>query len=151
VILSKTESIFRRADAIDGLAIGDAAASAAGPVIQWALTVRVVPRNLANSADEKLYVDLLVIDVFERMRVAGAIAQFGSRAALPVTELLRSSDGEQRKLGVAILNEGVLPIAADYLKAPTCEDRKLGIALLIDMWPVVAREHILELKNLFWC
>src|SRR5207237_9211867 len=44
VIASKLASIRLRADAIDALtAIGQAAASSAAPLIEWALAVRVVP------------------------------------------------------------------------------------------------------------
>jgi len=152
VILSKSRNIFLRADAVDALAaIGNAAAGAVDPVIRWGLTVRVILHDLNDPAEERLFIDLITIDVFERMRVAGAIAQFGARAAAPVAELLRSSDDEKRKLGVAILSEGALPIVSDYLKSANCDDRKLGIALLVDMWPVVAREHIVALKNAFTC
>jgi hypothetical protein len=52
---------------------------------------------------------------------------------------------------VAILSEGAIPIAADLLKSYNCDDRRLGIAILTDMWPVVPREHLTELKNMLTC
>jgi hypothetical protein len=147
VIASKLSSIRLRADAIDALtAIGEAAASSTAPLIQWALAVRVIPMNLDNVKDKELFVDLITIDVLERMRVAGAVARLGPAAAPAIVVLLKSPDGEKRKLGVAILNEHALPIAAQLLKSRKCEDRKRGIAILDDMWPVVAKEHLAELK-----
>jgi len=147
MIASKLLSIHLRADAIDALtAIGEAAASSAAPLIQWAVTVRVIPMNLDNVKDNELFVDLITLDVLERMRVAGAVARFGPAAAPAIVALLKSPDGEKRKLGVAILNENALPIVAFLLKSRNCEDRKRGIAILADMWPVVAEEHLAELK-----
>lgn len=151
-ILSKIQSIRLRSDAVDALvAIGEPAASSTVTLIEWALTVRVVPRNIRNTADDEHYVDLVLTDVLERMRVAGAVAQFGPDAALAVTALLSSPDGERRKLGVAIMSERTLPIARPLLKSRNCEDRKLGIALLVDMWPVVAKEHLTGLKSTLVC
>jgi hypothetical protein len=151
VIASKLSSIRLRADAIDALtAIGEAAASSAAPLIQWALTVRVIPINLDREGNE-LFVDLITLDVLERMRVAGAVARFGPAAAPAIVALLKSPDGEKRKLGVAILSENALPIAASLLTSRNCEDRKRGIAILADMWPVVAKEHLAELKAALVC
>ena len=63
--------------------------------------------------------------VLERMRVAGAVAQFGPDAAVAVTALLSSPDDESRKLGVAITSEDTLAIARPLLKSRNCEERKL--------------------------
>jgi len=151
VIAAKLSSIRLRADAIDALtAIGEAAASSAAPLIQWALTVRVIPIKLDREGNE-LFVDLITLDVLERMRVAGAVARFGPAAAPAIVALLKSPDGEKRKLGVAILSENALPIAASLLTSGNCEDRKRGIAILADMWPVVAKEHLAELKAALVC
>ncbi len=50
VIARKLLSIHLRGDAIDALtAIGETASSSAGPLMQWALTVRVIPMNLDNN------------------------------------------------------------------------------------------------------
>jgi hypothetical protein len=147
VIAPKLMSIRLRAEAIDALtAIGEAAASSTGPLIQWALTVRVIPMNPDHVKDDELLVDLITLDVLERMRVAGAVARFGPAASPAIVALLKSPDDEKRKLGVAILSENALPIAASLLKSRSCEDRKRGIAILADMWPVVAEEHLAELK-----
>ena len=145
-------SIGLRAEAIDALtAIGEAAASSTVPLIEWALTERVIPINLDDLKDGELFVDLITIDVLERMRVAGAVARFGPAAAPAIVALLKSPDGEKRKLGVAILSDGALPIVADLLKSRKCEDRKRGIAILADMWPVVAKEHLAALKTALVC
>lgn len=104
--------------------------------------------NLDNVKDNELFVDLITLDVLERMRVAGAVARFGPAAAPAVLALLKSPDGEKRKLGVAILNANALPIAARLLKSRSCEDRDGGLAILADMWPVVAKEHLAELNAL---
>ena len=152
VIAAKLSSIRLRSGAIDALtAIGEAAASSALPLIQWALAVRVIPINLDNLSDNELFVDLLTIDVLERMRVAGAVARFGPAAAPVVVALLKSSDDEKRKLAVAILSENTLPIVAQLLKSRNCEDQKRGMAILADMWPVVAKDHLTELKTALVC
>ena len=144
VIISRLLNIQLRADAIDALAaIGPAAARSSTSLIQWALTVRVVPADAGSIEDRDLFVDLVAIDVLERMRVAGAVAQFGLGAVPAVTALLASPDGEVRKLGVAILSENALPIAATLLKSGDCEDRRLGIALLFDLWPVVRKDQLI--------
>lgn len=150
--LSKLFDIQLRADAIDALAaIGEAAAPSSATLIQWALSVRVIPAHTGNIEDDELFIDLVAVDVLERMRVAGAVAEFG-RGALPaVVMLLASTDDEERKLAVAILSENALPIAAALLKSWDCEDRKLGIAILVDMWPVVPRDHLIELKSTVVC
>jgi len=152
VIAAKFLNIHLRADAVDALAaIGEAAVSSTVPLIQWALTVRVIPVNLDNLKDDELFVDLVTIDVLERMRVAGAVAHFGPGAASTVVDLLESPDGEKRKLGVAILNENALPIVASLLKSRNCVERKRGIAILADMWPVVAKDYLAELKSGLVC
>jgi len=37
------------------------------------------------------------------------------------------------------------------LKSRNCEGRKRGIAILADMWPVVAKEHLADLKAALVC
>jgi hypothetical protein len=132
-------------------AIGEAAASSTVPLIEWALTVRVIPINLDDLKNSEIFVDLVTIDVLERMRVAGAVARFGPDAAPAIVALLNSPDGEKRKLGIAILSDGALPIVANLLKSRKCADRKQGIAILGDMWPVVAKEHLAALKTALVC
>jgi hypothetical protein len=152
LIASKLFDIQCRAEAIDALgAIGAAAAPSSGVLIDWAITERVIPARTPNWKNDQLFVDLVTIDVLERMRVAGAVNQFGFGAAPAIAASLKSSDGERRKLAVAILNEKALPIAALLLKSGNCDDRQLGIALLVDMWPVAAKAHLQELKNAQVC
>jgi hypothetical protein len=152
VIASALFSIGLRAEAIDALtAIGEAAASSTVSLIQWALTVRVIPANLDDLSEGALFIDLVTIDVLERMRVAGAVARFGPTASPAIAALLKSPDGEKRKLGVAIVGEGALPIVANLLKSRKCEDRKRGIEILADMWPIVAKEHLAALKTALVC
>jgi hypothetical protein len=113
--------------------------------------VRVVPMNVSSREDEELYIDLIAVDVLERMRVAGAVAMFGKSAILPVAASLASANDEERKLAVAILSEHAAPIAAALLKSESCESRKLGIAILMDMWPVVPADHIKDLAGALNC
>jgi hypothetical protein len=94
---------------------------------------------------------MIAIDTLERMRVAAAVNCFGIGAATAITTMLNSGDGERRKLAVAILNERVLPIAAYLLKSPDCDDRKLGASILYDMWPVVAKDHLLASRSMATC
>lgn len=152
LIASKVVNIQLRSDAIDALgAIGASAASSSGPLIQWALTVRVIPMNVVTREDEELFIDLVALDVLERMRVAGAVAMFGRSALAPIAMSLASHNDEERKLAVAILSEHGPPLAATLLKSQDCEARKLGLAILIDMWPVVSASHLTELMNALVC
>jgi hypothetical protein len=150
-IHSKVFDIQLRAGAVDGLgAIGEAAASSAGPVIRWGLTVRVLPSETRSPADAIL-IELIGIDVLERMRVAGAVARFGPGATQAVEELLRSPDVEKRKLFAAILNDVTVPIATDLMSSKSCEERMLGLSLLSAMWPVVDKGHLITLQGMLQC
>jgi hypothetical protein len=152
VILAKVFDIQLRADAIDALmAIGEAAAPSSTILIQWALTVRVIPGNGGGTADQARFIDLMATDILERMRVAAAIGRFGPDSASALAMLLALPDGEGRKLGVAILGEKALPIAVVLLKSGDCEERELGVAILVDMWPVVPREHLGRLEKTVLC
>jgi hypothetical protein len=151
-ILLKVENIHLRSGAIDSLAaIGEAAAPSSRFLIEWALKTRVLPPETRTTSTDKIYVDLVAIDVLERMRVAGAVAQFGVGAAPAVQEALESSNPEERKLSVAILNAGALPIAVDLIKGGNCDNRALGLSIMIDMWPVVGVEHLKAMKQMFGC
>jgi hypothetical protein len=151
-VSAKLSDIQLRSNAIDALgAIGAAAAPSTPFLIQWALMIRVVPMNVTTREDEELYIDLIAIDVLERMRIAGAVALFGKSAILPVAASLASQNDEERKLAVAILSEHAVPVAASLLKSENCESRKLGIAILMDMWPVVSADHIKDLSRAFTC
>lgn len=151
-VADKVANIQLRADAVDALgSIGALAAASAPFLIQWALMVRVVPMNVTTREEEELYIDLIAVDVLERMRVAGAVALFGRSALVPVAAALASENSEERKLAVAILSEHAPTIAASLLKSENCESRKLGIAILIDMWPVVSGDHIKDLAGALTC
>ena len=105
-VADKVANIQLRADAVDALgSIGALAAASAPFLIQWALMVRVVPMNVTTREEEELYIDLIAVDVLERMRVAGAVALFGRSALVPVAAALASENSEERKLAVAILSE----------------------------------------------
>ena len=150
-VLLKLLDIQLRAGAVDSLgAIGDAAASAARPVIEWALTVRVLPSDV-RTPDDTFYIELVGMDVLERMRGAGATAQFGVEAADAVQDLMESRDDEKVKFAIAILSEGSLPIATKLMTSESCRDRMLGLTILADMWSVVAIDHINALKDILAC
>lgn len=148
---AKLLNIHLRAGAVDGLAaIGEAAASSAEAVIRWGLTLRTVAPE-EHPISNGLLIDLIGIDVLERMRAAGAVAQFGPDAAGAVQKLLESSDNEDRKFSAAILNDAAVPIAADLMNSDSCKDRQLGLSILAGMWPVVAKDHLFALKDFLEC
>lgn len=150
-VLSKLLDIQLRAGAVDSLAaIGEDAAAAAPAVIQWSLTIRVLPSDV-RTPEDAFYIELVGMDVLERMRGAGAMARFGVRAAGAVQELVESRDNEKVKFATAILSEGSLPIATSLLASESCRDRVLGLTLLADMWSVVAVEHLKALKDIVAC
>lgn len=152
VIASKVYDIELRAAAIDALAaIGESASSATMPLVRWALTPRVVPDAIKTADDEELFVELVMMDTGQRMRVAGAITEFGPDASPVIAGLLSSSDTPKRKLGVAILSEGALPIATELLRSQKCEDRTLGLTILKDMDLVVAKPYLEWLQTRIVC
>jgi hypothetical protein len=151
-IADKVYDIEIRAEAMDALSfIGEEAAPATIPLIQWALTRRVLPATRANIDDDELFAELVTMDVEQRMRVAGVVAEFGPVVVPMVEKLLRSPEPEKRKLAVAILSADVLPIVADLLRSPDCDDKRLGIVILTDMELVVAKEYLIELKKMLVC
>jgi hypothetical protein len=138
-----------RDSAIDALAaIGEAAAPASAILIEWALTVRTIPTVTRSIANDSMFMNLVALDVLQRMRVATAVAEFGEGAISNVAALMASADDERRKLAVAILNDKALPIALALLKSDDCEERRTGLAILVDMWTVVPRDHVIELKSI---
>ncbi len=150
-ILDKLVEIHLRAGAVDGLgAIGHAAAPAAEVLIQWGLTLRVLPPDVPIE-EQPFYVELVGVDVLERMRVAGTVARLGSGAAPAVQRLIESRDNERQKLAVAILSDSAVAIATELMGSPICEDRILGVSLLSNMWPVVATENLTALQSLTLC
>jgi hypothetical protein len=152
VIAEKLSEIQCRADIVDLLGImGEMAASSSAALMDWALAKRVIAPIRPDPVDNGLFVDLLAIDILERMRVAGAVARFGPAAVREIAIALKSGDGERRKLAVAILSENSLPVARILLKSEDCDDRMLGISILADMWPVIPKDHLKELKNATVC
>jgi hypothetical protein len=149
---AKLRQIQLRSHAVDCLhAIGIPAASSAKALTQWALAERVTVVKLRDAEDRAVFIDLVGIDALERMRVAGAVAAFIPDSSMVIAELLKSEDQEAAKLGVAILGERTVPVAAELLKSRSCTDEKLGLKMLSDLWPVVAKDHLLELRDTLQC
>ena len=152
VIASKLYDIEIRTGAVDTLAsMGEAASPATPAVIGWALTPRVIPQAIRNEEDQELYLELVMMDTEQRMRIAGAVNEFGIAGSYAIAKLLSAQDAEKRKFGVAILNEKALPIAAELLRSAHCEDRNLGLTILQDMDLLVARPHLDWLQRLVVC
>jgi hypothetical protein len=151
-VAAKLYDIAVRAEAIDTLAwMGESGSPAALSLIRWALAERIIPDPSRNPDNDELFVELVIVDAEQRMRVAGAIAQFGPDASPMIAALLSATNPAKRKLGVAILSEGALPIAAELLHSRDCEDQKLGFLILEDMDLVVAQSHLDELKKGLGC
>jgi len=151
-VTHKLSQIQLHSDAVDCLAaIGESAAPSATALTEWALTTKVIPVNIRNKPEQDAFVDLVAMDVLERMRVAGAIARFLPEASLVVANLLKSHDEEATKLAVAILSDRALPLATALLKSKKCGDQKMGMEMITDMWPVVARDHLLDLNEILPC
>ena len=151
-IAAKLYEIELRAEAIDALAsIGESAAPATVVLIRWALAPRVIPDAVTSRDDEELFIELIIMDTEERMRVIGAIPAFGRDAAPILAGLLNSPETPRRKLGVAILSDGTLPIAAALLRSTKCEDRSLGLIILKDMDLVVTRSYLDWLQSRIAC
>jgi hypothetical protein len=151
VIADKLYDIEVRSAAIDALAsIGEAASPATIPLIQWALTVRVMP-DYMGIGDVERFIDLVTLDAEYRIRVIDAVMAFGKPAVPTVVRLLKSQDAEQRKLAVLILGDEAFVIAGDKLKSRNCDDKQLGMAILSDMKPIVATAYIADLNRSLLC
>jgi hypothetical protein len=147
-ILSKLYDIELRAEAMDALAsMGAAAASATIPLIDWAVTVRVVPSKIRNAADHERFVDLVTMDAEQRIQAVLAIAEFGDAAVPMLRELLKSPIVEKRKLAVAALGAEALTMAGGLLKSPDCSDARLGMTILGDIEAIVAPPYHTYLRN----
>lgn len=148
----KLRAILIRSNAVDCLgAIGKAAAPSAPALAEWALTPKMILRGIRNRQEQDAFVDLVGIDVVERMRVVGAISKFTEEASPFIAGLLKSPNQEARKLGVAILHENALPVAVTLMQSEACGDQELGFNILFDMWPVVSRDHLLDLIDVLPC
>lgn len=151
-IASKLYDIEVRSAAIDALAsIGDAASSATLPVIEWALTVRVIPTKISSREEYERFVALVTLEAEYRIRVINAIEEFGERAFPVLMRLLRSPDPERRKLAAIALGSDILPIVSELVVSPDCDDVQLGLAILRDMTPAVAPIYVAELQKMLTC
>jgi hypothetical protein len=147
-VASKVFDITVRTEAIETLRwIGPPAAPAAGALTQWALSPKVIPNDMRNAAGNELFVELVTMDSEQKMRAAGAIAQFGSNTFPLIAKLMSSSDPSRRRFAVAILSQDALPVAAELLRSETCNDRELGLQVLKDMSVVVESAYIDELAR----
>jgi hypothetical protein len=147
-IASKVFDVTVRSEAIETLRwIGEPAAPAAIALTEWALSRKVIPDTKRNAAGDELFVELVTMDSEQRMRVAGAVAQFGQNTFPLVAKLMSSSEPSRRKLAVAILSQDALPVAAELLRSETCGDRELGLQVLKDMSVVVESAYIDELAS----
>src|SRR5262245_5509121 len=137
-IASKLYDIEVRSEAIDALAsIGEAAAPSTASVVQWALTLRVLPGETITREEDEQFIELTALDAQYRMGVIMAVKRFGTAAAPALKRLLKSPDAEKRKFVVAALGEEALNIAAELLKSYDCEGQQLAIAILGDLNPLV--------------
>jgi len=151
-IVTKLYDIEVRSEAIDALAaIGNAASPATLPLIDWALTIRVVPSSIRNREEYERFVSLVTLDAEYRIMVLHTIRQFGDPAIPTVTRLLRSSDPEKRKLAVLVLGTDVLPIIQNLMNSNDCEKEQLGTTLLGDMDSLVAKAYLSQLKRMVAC
>ena len=147
-IASKLYDISVRAEAIDVLGVmGESASPATSALVRWALMPRILAGMGRTADDEELFMELVIMDAEERMRVAAAIAKFGRSAFPAVAALLSSPEVMRRKLGVAILNQDALPIAAELLRSDACEDRGIGFAIFEDMDLIVAQPYLDNLRK----
>jgi HEAT repeat protein len=152
LILAKLCEIELRSEAIDTLAaIGEGASSATISLLDWAVTVRVIPARIRNADTDERFIDLVTMDVEKRIQIIVAIAEFGEAAVPTLVRILKSPDAEKRKLAVAILGEEALTVTSDLLRSRDCEDVRPGITILNDMEPVVARAYLTELRNMLVC
>jgi hypothetical protein len=152
LILSKIADVELRFEAIDALAsIGHAAASSTITLIDWAVTVRLVPPERYKAEDIERFIDLVAMDVEQRVHVILAVVAFGEGATPTVEALLKSDNSEKRKLAVAILGEEALWIAVEWIRSGDCDKAKHEITMLGDMDTVVARRYLAVLKSTLTC
>jgi hypothetical protein len=148
VLAAKLFDISVRSKAIETLGwIGESAAPSTSALLKWGLMKRVSPPAKHSAERDELFIELVAMDAEQRMRVAGAIAQFGSDSFPAIARMLASTDATKRKLAVAILSQDALPVATELLRSEACDDRELGLQILKDMDLVVAPSHIDELSR----
>jgi hypothetical protein len=147
-VSAKLYDIAVRIEAIETLGwIGESAAPSTMALLQWGLTKRVSPPAKHSAEADELYIELVAMDAEQKMRVAGAVAQFGRDTFPAIARMVASPDIAKRKLAVAILSQDALPVATELLRSRACDDRELGLEILKDMDLVVAPNHIDELSR----
>jgi hypothetical protein len=151
-IAEKLYDLEVRSEAIDSLAyIGAAASPATIPLIDWALTIRVVPPRMSSSEESDRFIDLVTLEAEYRLGVMHAIQQFGNGGIATLARFIKSADTEKRKFSVMTLGAEALSLATDLLRSGNCDDEALGIAILGDLEPIVARTYLSELKHTAVC
>jgi hypothetical protein len=147
-VATKLYDIAVRTEAIETLGwMGESAAPSTRALLDWALMKRVIPPDKQSSDSDELFIELVAMDTEQRMRVAGAVAQFGKDTLPAIAKMLASTDASKRKLAVTILSQDALPVATDLLRSKTCDDRELGLQILKDMDLVVSPAYIDELSR----
>ena len=147
-VAAKLYDIAVRSEAIETLGwIGEPAAPSTMALLQWGLLKRVSAPAKHSAETDELFIELVAMDAEQRMRVAGAVAQFGRDTFPTIARMLASPDIAKRKLAVAILSQDALPVATELLRSKACDDRELGLQILKDMDVVVAPNHIDELSR----
>jgi len=148
ILAAKLFDISVRSEAIETLGwIGESAAPSTSALLKWGLMKRLSPPAKRSAEKDELFIELVAMDAEQRMRVAGAIAQFGSDSFPAIARLLGSPDVTKRKLGVAILSQDALPVATELLRSKSCDHRGRGLQILKDMDLVVAPNYIDELSR----
>ena len=148
MIATKLYDLEVRSEAIDALAsIGEAAAPATIPLMNWAMMVRVMPSQTMDVEENDRFIDLVTVEAEYRIGVAHAIQQFRNPGIARLARFIKTADAEKRKFAVMTLGSEVLPIAADLLRSPNCDDERLGVAILEDLEPIVALVYLTQLKQ----
>jgi hypothetical protein len=152
VIMDKLFDIEVRSEAVVALAcIGEAASTATTPIIEWALSLRVVPPAASNHKYDERFLELVTLEVEYRIAVIHAVRKLGDPAFPIVARMLKSSDTEERKFAVMILGTEALPIVEALLKSHDCEASQLGITILKDMEPLADKKYLDRLRRMIVC
>jgi hypothetical protein len=152
VIACKLYDIEIRSEAVDALAsIGEAASPATTAVVDWALTLRVVPGEILSKDENERFIELVALDAEYRIQVSATLMRFGSANTPILLRLLKSSDIEKRQFAVVILGGDTLTVATELMNSNDCEDKELAIAILRDMAPFVSKVYLAQLSRTLVC
>ena len=155
VVVDKLYDLEVRSDAIDAIDalafIGEAAAPATMPLIDWALTVRIMPSRTSSIEEHDQFVDLVTLEAEYRIAVIHAIQHFGNAGTSTLARVVKSANPEKRKFAVMALGSDAIPIATDLLRSGDCDEEQLGIAILGDLEPLVARVYLTQLRRMAGC